>query len=92
MTWYEKEKNKLTGLHTNEVNYIRDLKLRRSENVNGLTNGDKLNYNEVRTIQGEVSKLNLEIDRAERREKKLRFRLQELEKVVHSIIEREGKQ
>lgn len=91
MTWYEKEKHKLTGLHANEVNYISDLMLRRDEKVKVIS-APTLSYNFIRGLQNEIASVTLEIDRAERREKKLRFRLQELEKVVHSIIEREGKQ
>lgn len=89
--WYETEKHKLTGLLNNERNYISDLMLRRDEKVKVITD-PTLSYNFIRGLQNEIATVTLEIDRAERREKKLKFRLQELEKIVHSIIEREGKQ
>lgn len=92
MKWHETERYKLTGLISNESNFIAGLNKQVKYLTDTITGqgASKMNYGEVRRVMGEVSKLNLELFRANSREKKLKFRLQELEKIVHSITEREG--
>lgn len=72
MTWHEKEKHKLTRLLNNERTYISDLMLRRDEKVKVISD-PTLSYNFIRGLQNEIASVTLEIDRAERREKKVKI-------------------